>query len=965
MPDDISQEDIDKLLEEALGGPAPSFDDEPKVDDDATAAGDADGVGPGPAGSILGGSAEGPEDSAPAVEGSGDVPLDGLEPGGGQVETGGAQSQDDIDALLSGALDGQDDRETAPPAAKAGGGEEPPSEAPAAEPGEGPQSQDDIDALLAGALDGGSLEKEASAPEAEPKGDGGSAQSQDDIDALLSDALGAGGGEEVRSPAAAPAPEAGGGAQSQDDIDALLAGALGGGGSEEAAGAEPAAAAEEGGGAVQSQDDIDALLSSALGGGEAEPVSESPPAEGGAQSQDDVDALLQSALGGDGTASQEQGGVDALLSTGSGAEAEAPSESQSQDDIDSLLSDALGRAPEDLTTAGASADEAAAEVGADGVDALLSEDEESASAAPDDEGEDDAGIDALLAGLEDTGSADGSDESEGDDAAETTLAGKPVVSERATETELPAITGAEARGTREADIPVVPAEQDGDDDILASALGDEPSPAESVPETKQVEVSGGAPPDTVVRMEEGLASAEAAAARTILSPPAERAPQAPPVPHAEEGHAPASADEHVARVMDSLRLVDSGSEIEGITGEIAGLLGQLAERARRHEHSAETRQHEINDLRAKVRAAERRADVLGSEKQVLEEELLEVRSRLSAHERDHLQAAEARQAEIASLQVGVRERDGRIRQLEGQVESLNLELGELRQNLTEMEVSCRKAQFEQERARNDLEAERQERARLHRALEAREKELQAIQAHASGEASTLFIDELHRLVRRYESELNACTGAARDALAALERIPADGIEPRLYQMLVDGVRSAAGLQRGGDTLGAISRETSPPVAAGEEAEGAPLAGLSLDELGLDLQALELKGAAAKVSGLLARKLATPAQVMETIYQADALRSPRVANQMPSLVGMLSRIREAQTAADQVLGHESPETDRLYVQIFDLLHQLVRVKAVSKATPGAWQFFLDVRGRYSFITSDAQWSGYRDKVLGGG
>ena len=67
----------------------------------------------------------------------------------------------------------------------------------------------------------------------------------------------------------------------------------------------------------------------------------------------------------------------------------------------------------------------------------------------------------------------------------------------------------------------------------------------------------------------------------------------------------------------------------------------------------------------------------------------------------------------------------------------------------------------------------------------------------------------------------------------------------------------------------------------------------------------------------------------------------------------------------VEGHEVRRGDErinLTPLEFDLLHALVRLKLVSRATPAIWDLFLELRGRFSFLTSDRQWKEYRDRVL---
>jgi hypothetical protein len=41
---------------------------------------------------------------------------------------------------------------------------------------------------------------------------------------------------------------------------------------------------------------------------------------------------------------------------------------------------------------------------------------------------------------------------------------------------------------------------------------------------------------------------------------------------------------------------------------------------------------------------------------------------------------------------------------------------------------------------------------------------------------------------------------------------------------------------------------------------------------------------------------------------------------------------------------------------------VRLKIVNRLSGDIWRVFLDLRGRFSFVTSDKQWSEYRDQTL---
>ncbi len=117
-----------------------------------------------------------------------------------EESSGGKLSQEQIEAMMAGAMGG----ESAP--------------APAAEePSGGKLSQEQIEAMMAGAMGGGS----APAPAAEEPS--GGKLSQEQIEAMMAGAMGGG---------SAPAPaaeEPSGGKLSQEQIEAMMAGAMGGG----------------------------------------------------------------------------------------------------------------------------------------------------------------------------------------------------------------------------------------------------------------------------------------------------------------------------------------------------------------------------------------------------------------------------------------------------------------------------------------------------------------------------------------------------------------------------------------------------------------------------------------------------------------------------------------------------------------------------------------------------------------
>ncbi|MHC4883936.1 MAG: hypothetical protein ACYTGH_02520, partial [Planctomycetota bacterium] len=121
MSDDFSQDEIDKILEDALGGPSEGFSSEEEAAAESTLqdAGGESEPGGDDIDSLLAGALDtekGTEDNAGAEADSSD--LDGLlsdalgDSGGGEEEQG-AQSQDDIDSLLAGALSDESPSEDA------------------------------------------------------------------------------------------------------------------------------------------------------------------------------------------------------------------------------------------------------------------------------------------------------------------------------------------------------------------------------------------------------------------------------------------------------------------------------------------------------------------------------------------------------------------------------------------------------------------------------------------------------------------------------------------------------------------------------------------------------------------------------------------------------------------------------------------------------------------------------------
>ncbi|MBP5233666.1 MAG: hypothetical protein J6333_09685, partial [Planctomycetes bacterium] len=272
----------------------------------------------------------------------------------------------------------------------------------------------------------------------------------------------------------------------------------------------------------------------------------------------------------------------------------------------------------------------------------------------------------------------------------------------------------------------------------------------------------------------------------------------------------------------------------------------------------------------------------------------------------------------------------------------------------------RRARFDAERLSGELTAERQERQRLARALENREKELQATQAQAAGHASTLFLDELHRLVRRLESELDVRGTAANEALSVFDRMEFAPEMQMHAATLRAALCTAAGLTPDeSDALKKLDRQGETPSAV-PPLNPAPAPGE--DSFVKALTRYDFTRASAICSALMRAGSQTPCDCMREAHRLDALRHPEIADHLDDLAALLRGIKSLQEASDRSRGRENPATEKTFVMMFDLLHSLVRLKLVSRATPAIWDLFLELRGRFSFLTSDRQWKEYRDRVL---
>lgn len=712
----------------------------------------------------------------------------------------------------------------------------------------------------------------------------------------------------------------------QDEIDKFLSEALGGGPAGEPKQASAPAASQ----GPQSQDDIDALLAGMSGGDEPAATPPAPaPEKDGPQGQDDIDALLAGMTGGAEPTESEP--VPA-------PEKDGP---QGQDDIDALLAGMTG-SDEPAKPEPASAPEKDGPQGQGDIDALLNDmtmvDDKAekfvATATPEKPASQDD-IDALLSGI-------GGDEEKA--APAPTPAPSPKAKSGVAKTPAPE----ELFGEMAAEPPA----QDKPRATVAPLPVENQNFASAV--TAQLSLSDGAPAQPK--------SAPAPSPAPTPEPPRVATRRMAPIQPADL-ELPPLAD--TQSIRESLSLLKSAGEVEGLAGEIAGLLGQLSERARRFQNAWLSSDQEAKELRTNYARLEHKADVLESEKKTLHGEVEELRARLSRSEGEKLAGAESSRTEINALELKLREQQSRSGMLDAEVEALKGELTKARNESTGSDLESRRARFELDRIRSELDAERMERMRLQRALDNREKELQAVQSQTSGQASSLFLDELHRLVRRLENELDIRTSAAHEALAQLDRLKTPDEMAAVVSNLRAAVITSAGLNAGDseDTLRSLTRDSLRPGAAVDPVK--PDDGkASLAAFEAALSALDVDKSHDLGYQLIRETYTTPSHLMSKIYVCPSLRKPEAAGKIAQIVRLLKMLRQTQEAADRARGREGPETERMLVQMFDYLHNMVRLKLVTRTMGEAWQLFLDLRGRYSQCTSDKQWSEYRDRVLGG-
>lgn len=715
----------------------------------------------------------------------------------------------------------------------------------------------------------------------------------------------------------------------QDEIDALLAGlgTDGAGGGDEPA-AEPEMELE----GVASQDDIDALFAAvgsdapddAPAAAEA-PAAEAPPPapepaaimeEEGAASQDDIDALF-AAVGGDAPdaapAAAEAPAPEAPPPAPEPAAAMEEEGVANQDDIDALFANAGGDAvapaaePEPVAEAPAAAPEPEPEPEPEAAPQPL------AAGAADDSGSmDSADIEALLSGIK------------ADAPANVGVGGGTVAIDTVDMNEL-------LNQINEAAPP--PAQMPAHDTQSADTITEVPDPAAMF----------------------GLPQAEIPAPQMPFLQPQPMAYSVPSTPAPPLELPPAAS-----HMRDVRSVLSSAGEVESMANQISGMLGQLSEKAHRYMQAWLTADSESKDLRTRLLNEEHLRAVAIGEKDAMVKEVEHLRSKVSTLEGEKLGTDEARRTSEAALQSQIRELESRIKILSSETESLKDELTRSRTEATGVDIESRRARFEADRLKSEIESERMERLRIQRALENREKEIQAMQAQSAGQASSLFIDELHRLVRRLESELDARASGAHEALRQVDRLEVpESMVPVMANLRASLMQALGADKEQNDAIRSLGREAErvggikgvEPVKTEMVSFESALSTYNL------VSALEIAGA------LLREAKATPVSLMRRIYQSPALRRQEASEHLSDLARLLEGLRTVQESADRARGSESGDSEVFFVQMFDFLHNLVRMKLVTRMTGDMWRIFLDLRGRFSFVTSDKQWADYRDGVLG--
>lgn len=656
--------------------------------------------------------------------------------------------------------------------------------------------------------------------------------------------------------------------------------------------------------------------------------------------QDDIDKLLMEALGGGGDAPAEPA-ADAPAPAPEPAAAPAAGPDldgvASQDDIDALFAAVGGPAPEAEAPAPAPAptpepvpppapeplvEEGIA--GQDDIDAMFNAANAAAAAPapepaapePDPAAAEDAtadDIDALLSSIADA-------------------AGEPAAAEQA-----PA-----------------PAADDFDMDALLKEVSDAapPPPPKVVPEPTP-------PPEP----EPEPAPAPAPAAAPV-PPPAAPAPApqyaapAAPLPMPPMPQLPPMEPGQ----RQEYSILSGAGEVEAIANQISVLTANLSEKANRYMQAWATADAEARELRRRALAEEHHSATLASEKDAIAKELESIRLRIGELEGAKLGWEESRRTLETSYQAKIRELESQVKLLDAETDQLKNELTRARNQATGVDIESRRARFEADRLKNEVESEKMERLRIQRALENREKEIQALQSQSAGQASSLFIDELHRLVRRLESELDARGSGANQALRQLDLItdPPEQLVPILSNVRASVLQAAGQHDHSDDAIKALGRDADGVrgPAAIEPAKS------DLTAFETDINTWNLAEAMDIAGTLLREAKATPTLLMRKIYQCQALRRPETGDYMPDLARLLDGLRMVQESADRARGKETGESEIFYVMLFDFLHNLVRLKLLNRMSGDAWRLFLDLRGRFSFVASDKQWIEYRDNALAG-
>ncbi len=706
----------------------------------------------------------------------------------------------------------------------------------------------------------------------------------------------------------------------QDDIDKMLQG-LGGDEPDSPPAAPPPPEEERG---AASQDDIDALFAAAESGemaaapapaaapqppaAEPEPAPAAPDEDlDGVANQDDIDALF-AAVGGD----------DAVQELDVPEASEELSGVASQDDIDEMLSAVVPGATQPEAEADEDEDDAEPpETAPEDLDDFLNADEPVTDTA--DREVDTAELDQIMSSIAVTNPAD-EDEEEPAELGDTM---------QVDDVDMEELLKQVAEAAPPPPPPKPPRASDGDQG-----------------NTLVLDMS-----ETTRQLAEVAAPPPQPEPAPVAPPPGQGTAQLPPMPELPPAPEQSGRQEY--------SVLHGAGEVEALANQVGGLVATLSEKAHRYMQAWIAADGEARELRTRALQEERRRTSLMSEREVLSRELDELRQRIGELEGGKLAWEEARRTLETSFQAKIREMESQVKLLSAEAETLKDELTRARNQATGVDIESRRARFEVDRLKNEAESERMERLRIQRALENREKEIQAMQAQASGQASSLFIDELHRLVRRLESELEARSSGAHEALKQLDRLEApESMVPVVANLRAALMQAIGADENPDDALKSLGREASGVKGPAALAPGKSEV-LSFETA---VSTYNLTGAIDIAGALLREAKATPALLMRKVYQCPAMRRPEVAEHLSNLATLLEGLRTVQESSDRARGKESGESEVFYVQMFDYLHNLVRLKLVNRMSGDMWRLFLDLRGRFSFVTSDKQWAEYRDKTL---